>query len=573
MPVLRPSNGDYTAFVKANATYVAPGSAARSVSRVAQNTFPFSAIGSIARASLVAYRSSQSTSVLNLSLSVAASVIAIVAAEVIVKTLDRFGSNTDSFIAKYNSAGVIQWLAHQASVAGPVVSTFSSTVDSSNNVIVAGSAQGAGTSITLYNADGSAFATTLTRNGVGNGFIAKYNSSGVAQWGATFLGNSYTPDRIRIVADSSGSIYITGVHRASTMTFYNSSGSAFGTTLTTQGYNESFIAKYNSTGSVQWVTRTWGASTEEIRGVAIDSSGFLTVVGVFDSDPMYFYNSNGTLFGTTFGLTGGYTSVFIANYNSAGFVQWVTRVTGPAFTYPSISSVTTDSSRNIIVMGFIDGTLTFYNSDGSTSGTISPLSNSTYIVKYDSAGYVQWRARQGGNGSPGSSSVALSGIATDSSNNVIVVGNYNSTPQTIYNYSGSAFGTTLAPLGVQSVFIAKYSSGGDVQWVARLGGSGTETMQSVTVDSSDNVIVSGNFTSSTLSFYSSNGTVFSKTLTTSSRNTFTVKYNSAGIVQWVASQSGQSSGTEPVSVVSVDSSSNVIVSGSYDYTKLTVNNA
>jgi len=80
MPVLRPSNGDYTAFVKANATYVAPGSAARSVSRVAQNTFPFSAIGAIARASLVAHRSSPSTSVLNLG--VAASVLAIVVAGV-----------------------------------------------------------------------------------------------------------------------------------------------------------------------------------------------------------------------------------------------------------------------------------------------------------------------------------------------------------------------------------------------------------------------------------------------------------------------------------------------------------
>ena len=72
----------------------------------------------------------------------------------------------------------------------------------------------------------------------------------------------------------------------------------------------------------------------------------------------------------------------------------------------------------------------------------------------------------------------------DSSDNVIITG----------YVEGILFGTNQ---GNNDAFVVKYSTTGTQLWAKQFGGGGNEDAKSVTVDSSDNVIVTG-YTNSSL---------------------------------------------------------------------------
>ena len=261
----------------------------------------------------------------------------------------------DAFIAKYNAAGVVQWVARQAGTGSDIA--YGVTADSAGNVIVAG--QYASSPLTIYNADGSQFVTTLAyTGGTGNdAFIAKYNAAGVVQWVARQAGTG--PDGANAVtADSSGNVIVAGYYTSNPLTIYSADGSQFGTTLAFTGGFDSYIAKYNAAGVVQWVARQAGTGSDFANAVTVDSSGNVIVAGYYTS-ALTIYSADGSQFGTTLAFTGG-SGAFIAKYNAAGVVQWVARQAGTGSDY--VNAVTADSSGNVIVAGqYSSNPLTIYN--------------------------------------------------------------------------------------------------------------------------------------------------------------------------------------------------------------------
>jgi hypothetical protein len=67
---------------------------------------------------------------------------------------------------------------------------------------------------------------------------------------------------------------------------FHASGTAFGTTLantTPTASTETFIVKYNSAGTVQWLARVSGASSEIANGICSTSDDGICVTGRYDS--------------------------------------------------------------------------------------------------------------------------------------------------------------------------------------------------------------------------------------------------------------------------------------------------
>ncbi|MCC7159284.1 MAG: SBBP repeat-containing protein, partial [Ignavibacteria bacterium] len=92
----------------------------------------------------------------------------------------------------------------------------------------------------------------------------------------------------------------------------------------------------------------------------------------------------------------------------------------------------------------------------------------------------------------------------------------------------------------------KYNSSGVQQWVARYNGTGNnnDSAHSIAVDISGNVYVTGgSFGSSTKDDYA------------------TVKYNSSGVQQWAARYNGSLDSSDVASLLKVDGSGNVYVTG------------
>ena len=149
------------------------------------------------------------------------------------------------------------------------------------------------------------------------------------------------------------------------------------------GGNDLLIAKYNSAGALQWDRTLGGTGTDFGDDVAIDSADNIIVVG--------YTNSDGA----------GGDDLLIAKYDSVGTLQW-DRTLGGTGTDQGFG-VAIDSANNIIVVGYT-------GSDGAGG-------NDVLIAKYNSAGALQWDRTLGGTGDDRGR-----GVAIDSANNIIVVG-------------------------------------------------------------------------------------------------------------------------------------------------------
>lgn len=261
--------------------------------------------------------------------------------------------------------------------------------------------------------------------------ISKYNASGAIQWQRRLGGSGSDEDCRKIAVDASGNVYVCGNSNAS-------------------GSYDFQIAKYNTSGVIQWQRRLGDANGDEANGIAVDSSGNVYVCGQSNSGTADFQ---------------------IAKYNTSGAIQWQRRL-GDISSNDFGSSIAVDSSGNVYACGYSD----------------AGGSNYFQIVKYNSSGTLQWQQKLGG-----SALDAGFGIAVDSSGNAYVCG-----------YSRAS--------GNNDFQIAKYNTSGALQWQRRLGASNTDIARSISVDSSGNVYVCGySDATSTMDFqiakYNTSGTL------------------------------------------------------------------
>ena len=167
-----------------------------------------------------------------------------------------------------------------------------------------------------YDSSGNVYIAGYTNSAGAGGnelLIAKYNSSGTIQWQRTLgTGTAYRHDDSgrMIAVDSSGNVYVNG------------------TTNFTGGYDSMMIAKYNSSGTLQW-QKTFGDSNTQERGhgITVDSSGNVFVCGE-----------------TTKGVNG----ALVAKLNSSGTLQWQRTLDASLF-----YEVVVDSSDNVYVGGYL----------------------------------------------------------------------------------------------------------------------------------------------------------------------------------------------------------------------------
>lgn len=405
---------------------------------------------------------------------------------------------------------------------------------------------------------------SLTNSGGTDALIAKYNTNGGIQWAARISGlQDYTG--ISVESDSSGNVYAIGNYSSNPATVFNANGTSFGT-LTNSGSSDTYIVKYNTSGTVQWTTRISGAGGEDGLTIYVDASGNVYASGYYDSSPVTFFNANGTSFGTR-GNSGG--DVFVVKYNTNGAVQWTTQMTSDG--RDDGNDITVDSSGNVYVCGSFTGgtTLRCFSADGVRFATLSRLGTDTgFVVKYNSSGTGQWASRIT---TAASNSVYAKSIDVDSTGNVYVIGYYSGTV-TFYNADGTAFGTTLAnaSAGFFDVLIGKYNTDGAVQWVARAASSSNASKQGygISTDSSGNVYIVGYYAGGTFTFYNSNGNIFTSLGHSAGSEVFVVKYNTGGTGQWAARMTGSS--TDQGLNIDVDTSANVYVIGNFYSSTLSI---
>jgi len=190
--------------------------------------------------------------------------------------------------------------------------------------------------------------------------------------------------------------------------------------------------------------------------------------------------------------------------------EWVATYNGPGDDIDHAWAMALDGAGNIYITGYSRGV-----------GTL----NDYATIKYSSTGVQQWVARYNG---PGNFTDNAWAIAVDNAGNVYVTGNSD----------GNGTGPDIATI--------KYNSAGVEQWVARYNGPGTtylvDTGSDIAVDDAGNVYVTG---SSSANF----------------GDYVTIKYNTAGVTQWVALYGALGGGSDGATALALDAAGNVYVTG------------
>ena len=430
------------------------------------------------------------------------------------KTLAYAGTGGDCFVAKYTPAGVILWAARIASAGDD--SGYAIATDSSGNVFVTGYY---GAAVTLYNQDGTTGASLTNPSATQDVFVAKYTPAGVISWAARIAGTG-TDTGTAIATDSSGNAFVTGYYVGAALTLYGT-GDATSTTLALAGGYDVFVAKYTPAGVISWAARIASTGSEQGYGIATDSSGNVFVTG--------YYGAALTLYGTdattkTLSNAGG-QDVFVAKYTPAGVVSWAARIASTTTSSGQGNAIATDLSGNVLVTGYYGAALTLYNQDTTTGATLAFTGGyDAFVAKYTSAGAISWAARIAGTTTSTDGGTA---IATDSSGNVFVTG-YYSAALTLYG-TGDATTKTLAFVGGQDAFVAKYTSAGAISWAARIASAGNDYGFGIATDSSGNVFVTGQY-GAAVTLYNQDGTTGASLAIVGGSDVFVAKYNPNGYI-------------------------------------------
>jgi hypothetical protein len=289
-----------------------------------------------------------------------------------------------------------------------------------------------------------------------------------------------------------------------------------------------FVAKYSPNGTHLWSAslETGPSADSSGHGIAVDSQNNVLITG----NCMEYLNFKGTkLYGHGYNIP----EICIAKFSSSGVPLWAKMLGSHDPDYGV--SISADNSDNVIVTGSFSGTVDF-GGGPLTSGGNSDI----FIVKYSPSGNHIWSKRFGSTGSDIGNSIAV-----DSGNNILLTGLFSGS----VNFGGGTF-TSAGTDG----YVVKFSSSGSHRWSKKLGGSSNDSGNSIAVDSSNSVVVSG--------YFKGSANFGGSTLTSAGgKDIFVVKYSQSGSHIWSKRFGG--SYDQVAESVAVDSGGNIVLSGPF----------
>jgi len=191
---------------------------------------------------------------------------------------------TDLFVARFSTAGVLQWARNFGAPDGSD-GGYGVAMDPSGNVFIA-----------AYAVQPADFGGgTLSALGGSDAIVAKYAASSGAHMWSRRLGGTGNDYAYGVAVDGSGNVFVAGAYED-----VASFGGAL--PLTSAGLSDAFVAKYGPTGTFLWAKSLGGTDDDFARSIGL-SAGYPVTTG-------YFYTS-GAFNGTTL-TSAGSADAFVA---------------------------------------------------------------------------------------------------------------------------------------------------------------------------------------------------------------------------------------------------------------------
>ena len=395
----------------------------------------------------------------------------------------------DMFLACYTAAGGFLW---GFGLGGTNVDAIRYiTFDASSNVIVDGDFRGQNVDF-----DPSPAVHALSDNGTqhtwdppdgGDGFVAKYSSTGVYQW-AFNLGGLYVYDHGKALAtDESNNIYVSAYY-TDVMDIDPSAGVVNKSSITD---GKIFLGKYSPAGQLIWgeaFGSKGGAGVDAVAQEMVYSKGYLYLAGSFQ-DSADFDPSPST---TSLTSTGKYDG-FVAKYDTAGHFVFVRQEIGSG-TNDIMNGITLDSLDNIYTIGFTDAAIVSLPPSAVTFNP-TPGGGGNFdiiLTKYDKNGTLQWAH------AIGSTDKDMGYAIVTMHNKLYCTGTFQGT----VDFDPSPAVASLTSSGNNGdIFLATYDLGGNYLCAFNIGGNNVyDEGSSVCKDGQNNIYVAGQFDGANVDF-------------------------------------------------------------------------
>ena len=356
-----------------------------------------------------------------------------------------------------------------------------------------------------------------------------------------------------IGTDALNNIYVTGYFGSTTLTGAQNANfnPAGGGTISTQGNEDIFVAKYDSNGVYQWafgLGNTGQETQERAWDISTDNSGNSYVVGGFHG------TMNFNPLGTTmnFSLPDSTAGLFIAKYNTNGIAQWVVilDVKGNSVFTETYATCDLDAFGNLYVAGNVRGSNVNFNPLGTSTLLSSAGQNDIFISKYNvSNGVLSWVKKIGG---AAQDLVSPGALRCDNNGNPYFTGRLTGTGTVNFDPNGGTTNVVNSAL-----YITSYDANGNLRFAKGMNSGTGDGGHRVDFDNLNNVYIAG-WMNGTATFGTISKTAFSPTA-----DNFLAKFsNDLSTCIWALNFGGSGATANNITAgLSVDHENNPIITG------------
>ncbi len=296
-------------------------------------------------------------------------------------------------------------------------------------------------------------------------WVVKLNSAGTIVWQNTF-GGAQNDNATSVQQTLDGGYIIAG------------------STVTSNGYDNFWIIKLNSTGVIVWQNSIGGTDHETATSVQQTSDGGYIVGG-------YSYSNDGDI-----SINYGFYDCWVVKLSASGMIVWQKTLGGSG-----------DDILNSIIQT-TDGGYIFAGQTNSNNGDVSGHIGygDFWVVKLSALGTLVWQKTLGGTEQDNATS-----IKQTSDGGFIIAGNTYSNNNDVTGNNGDL-----------DIWIVKINATGIISWQKTLGGTNTDTANSIQQNTDGGYIVGG-------STYSNDGDV---TGLDGVADFCIIKLSSTGVLVW-----------------------------------------
>ncbi len=356
----------------------------------------------------------------------------------------------------------------------------------------------------------------------GDAFVWKLDSAGVYAWDLQ-LGASDEQHTRAVAVDSQGNVIACGQY-AGFLDLDDGNGA-----VPSQGQDDIFLLKLDPDGNHLWSHRFGDFAEQTCRGVAVDSQDNIIIIAELHGS---------AVFGLSNLTSVGSADVVIAKFDDTGVLEWVKQ--HGDLTEQIARDVAVDTSDRIVVVGDFLGEINFGGATLSTSFTYRDI----FVARFDPGGGHLYSAQFGDQFANDYGEA----VAVDQVHHIVIGGDFAGA----IDFGGGV----RNPAGQADGFVARLDGSGLHQWDKVFGDPSWQGVRDLSVDHSNNVIITGEFYGQA----NFGGTAHSA----GSRDVFLAKYAANGTHLW--SSSHGDGDDQFVDALATNSLRQIIVGGHFDGT-------